>query len=179
MFNNVDSMEKFLLQEHVFICGRWLTLDKWNDGTNFCKNATALMWVQFSNVPHSYWSKEGLSHIASSIGKPVMLDAVTAKIEPVRFARICISIGKATPKPDFIMVSVIDDDSGKVIKSKVDILYPLPRCSNCNRFGHLSCHEYGSDSSTGPSRPGKKQKQNLDLMVSCNEEPQGGNISIV
>lgn len=52
---------------------------------DFCKNHeqmnSLLLWVTFPALPLHFWATENLSRIASSLGKPICTDRLTAKGE--------------------------------------------------------------------------------------------------
>lgn len=73
-------------------------------------------------MPHSYWSREGLSLIAQSIGTPLTFDEVRSKFEPLKFTRIQVELAYSAHRPPFLMVLVkyyfgVDEDI------KVDVQY--------------------------------------------------------
>lgn len=49
--------------------------------------------VKIRKLPLECWTKEGLSRIASKIGKPLHVDVATAKQQRIAFSRVCIEIG--------------------------------------------------------------------------------------
>ncbi|GAV73257.1 DUF4283 domain-containing protein [Cephalotus follicularis] len=61
------------------ICGYHLALRKWSKGMSLkleeCN--TIPIWVKLSNVPIQFWTKMGLSYIASVLGRPLYMDAST------------------------------------------------------------------------------------------------------
>lgn len=55
------------------------------------------MWVKLFNVPLEAWSINGISAIASSLGKPIIMDNATAKmcnegIGMINYARVLIEV---------------------------------------------------------------------------------------
>lgn len=44
------------------------------------------------DVPHSYWSREGLTHIAKAVKIPLKFDENTARFEPLRFASVQVML---------------------------------------------------------------------------------------
>lgn len=91
----------------------------------------------------SYWTPKGLSYIASGIGKPLFVDKIIEKLEPMNFARICIEISSSSALTDKLDLVVLDDETGfeKVVEVRVEYQNKPQSCSHCNSFGHsmLEC----------------------------------------
>nr|GEX56294.1 hypothetical protein [Tanacetum cinerariifolium] len=74
--------------EHVLERGPWmirhipLILTKWNPSISLNKESITKVhvWVKTHKVPVVAYSEDGLSLIATQIGKPIMLDAFTSSI---------------------------------------------------------------------------------------------------
>lgn len=58
---------------------RLMVLQEWHPDLEFEKESLSKLplWIQLYNVPLQYWSEEGLSYIASGIGKPLYADEMT------------------------------------------------------------------------------------------------------
>ncbi|KAK1369730.1 hypothetical protein POM88_035822 [Heracleum sosnowskyi] len=63
------------------------------------------LWVKLHNLLDYYWTEEGLSHVASAIGPPVV-DALTAQLNPLPFARVCVTYSYGDPLLDTIAVAM-------------------------------------------------------------------------
>lgn len=89
------------------------------------------------DVPHSYWSREGLTFIAKAVGIPLKFDENTVRVEPLRFSSVQVMLSYSSPRPDFIWVP-LEDECGNSELVKVSFVYPqLPySCSHCKAFGH-------------------------------------------
>lgn len=111
----------------------------WMEGSKFRKNVITRVpcWVRFADVPHSFWTRKGLTSIAKTVGKPLQLDVATAKLDPMKYARIQIDLEYGAPRPDYTWVQILNCD-GEEEKLKIEIEYPqLPySCSLCRAFGH-------------------------------------------
>lgn len=109
------------------------------EGSKFKRNVIDKIpaWIRLVDVPHSYWSKEGLSLIALAVGKPLKFDDLTARFEPIKFTGIQIEFIYTAPRPDFIWVPILDCDENEE-NIKVEIQYTqIPySCSLCPAFGH-------------------------------------------
>jgi hypothetical protein len=51
-----------------------------------------LVGVKFFGVPLEYWTPNGLSYVASAVGRPLDTDALTATKNKISFARVCVEI---------------------------------------------------------------------------------------
>jgi len=137
-FASIGSMEAVLAEGPKHVASKLLLLQPWKEGVNYSNvNATTLpIWVKFSNVPLSYWNNDGLSYLASSIGKPISVDATTAKLEPLPFARICVEVNAESNFPSSIKVAVLHDEDLNYVPVTVEYQSKPSSCSTCHVFGH-------------------------------------------
>ena len=139
-FGSVEEMEKVLALNSVNIGGKRLYLGPWSDGSQFKRNAIKSIstWIRLIDVPHSYWSVEGLGNIAKVVGKPICLDNQTALLNPMKFAGVMVQLKYGTSYPKAVWVPVINEDDGSIVKVKVGIEYSaVPQsCKFCQAFGH-------------------------------------------
>ncbi|KAK3225375.1 hypothetical protein Dsin_005237 [Dipteronia sinensis] len=63
-----------------------------DEGCKAWKNCLVPVWVKFFNIPHEYWTKEGLSYVASAVGKPFYANSLTETMKRISYARICVKI---------------------------------------------------------------------------------------
>ncbi|CAM8935056.1 unnamed protein product [Rhodiola kirilowii] len=115
---------------------RSLVLKPWSPDENYERESvTALpIWVRFPGLNLHMRCEEILSMIASTVGKPLRTDGFTATSEKLYYARVLIEVY-----------------ASKELKREVGIKRPRgtnyyqiihyewvpPRCSHCQRFGHL------------------------------------------
>lgn len=94
--------------------------------------------MKFYNIPLSYLSIDGLSYIASAVGKPLFVDKLMKKLEPMNFARVCIEISLASALPSSIDLVVIDEESNseKIISVRVEYQNKPQLYSHCKTFGY-------------------------------------------
>ncbi|WMV59334.1 hypothetical protein MTR67_052719 [Solanum verrucosum] len=71
------------------------------------------LWIKFPNLPMTCWSKDSLSRIASTVGKPVYADECTAKQTRISFSQMLIEVNVSNPLPDEITVL---ESNGRQIK---------------------------------------------------------------
>ncbi|CAI9780677.1 unnamed protein product [Fraxinus pennsylvanica] len=50
------------------------------------------VWEKLYNIPFEYWTTEGLSHVASVVGRPLYADAITLTRKCLSFAHVCLEI---------------------------------------------------------------------------------------
>lgn len=91
------------------------------------------LWVYLKKVPLNMFSWEGLSFITSAVGHPVRLHPETAACSNFEVAKIFVKADLSKDLPTKIRFSKNGNDFW------VDFIYPWlpPRCSTCNKWGHL------------------------------------------
>lgn len=97
------------------------------------------IWVKFTNIPDCYWTKEGLSNLASVIGRPRGADQLTSKLEIMPFAMMQIQYELGDPLPNEIKVKNLHPVTQEKTVETVLVSYPdRPLvCSGCKSLGHL------------------------------------------
>ncbi|GJU77189.1 RNA-directed DNA polymerase, eukaryota, reverse transcriptase zinc-binding domain protein, partial [Tanacetum coccineum] len=81
-FNNKEGLK------HVLEIGPWMVRNKpllvqqWNPSLCIEKKELEVipLWIKLSNVPLEAWSNKGISDIASSVRKPVIMDQTTTEM---------------------------------------------------------------------------------------------------
>ncbi|KAF7124404.1 hypothetical protein RHSIM_Rhsim12G0145000 [Rhododendron simsii] len=83
---------------------RLKVLQEWHPDLEFEKESLSKLplWIQLSNVPLQYWPEEGLSYIASGIGKPLHADEMTESARRISYAKICVEVGVHSELPHSI-----------------------------------------------------------------------------
>lgn len=137
-FDSVAHRDEALAGGPKHVASKLLLLQQWREGVNFSNASVASipLWVKFSNIPLSYWTSNGLSYIASSIGRPIAIDDTTAKLDPLPFARICVEVKADSNFPKSINVAIIGEDGLSYVPVAVDYQSKPPICSSCKIFGH-------------------------------------------
>ncbi|XP_058190906.1 uncharacterized protein LOC131308106 [Rhododendron vialii] len=117
------------------VAGKLLILKPWEPQMVLTKEklSTIPVWVQFSKIPLEFWTEQGLSYIASALGKPLYADDMTEKGKRLSFAKICVEIHVDTPLLDVVEVEYANGAS-----AFINVKYPWKpsRCSECHVFGH-------------------------------------------
>ena len=158
-FGEEADMKKVLALGSVQMNGKRLYLAPWTDGATFQKNVIKRVstWIKLVDVPHSYWTMEGLGHIARAVGEPISLDKQTSTFHPMKYAGVLVEIQYGASFPKAVWVPVLEDDNCDIVKVKVGIEYSsVPQsCSFCKAFGH-----YDSRCEKNPSyvKPPTKEK---------------------
>lgn len=151
------------------------------------KNDSIPLWVRFRNLPDYYWTREGLSCVASSIGPPICADKVTSQLNPVQFAKMCVRYKLGDPLPEKIKVAVMDINSKELSPSEVaeiEVSYPQRPmvCTGCKQLGHLvgACPtvkrvwvQKGVKTDTSAIIPENKTTVSVEALV---EKAEGGKI---
>ncbi|GKD69680.1 hypothetical protein Tco_1323770, partial [Tanacetum coccineum] len=103
------------------------------------------VWVKIHKVPVVAYSEDGLSLIASQVGKPIMLDAFTSAMctEPwgrIGYARALIEISaeKDVKKEVKMAIPILNGQGHTKVKMDVEYEWQPPRYMECQLFGHDS-----------------------------------------
>lgn len=104
------------------------------------KITTMPIWVKFTNIPDSYWTRDGMSSLASVVGRPICADKLTEKLNIRPYARFCVEFKLGDKILDKIQATVLDPWTGGKSVVDVDIEYQtVPKvCDFCDSLGHLS-----------------------------------------
>lgn len=135
-FDTQVSLDAVLEGGPWHFAGRPIILRKWEPHLSIEKDNISKIpiWVHFFNIPLEYWTPEGLSYIASMIGKPLRVDKTTAEGRRISYARICIEIDATE---EWLTEFELEATAGiKPISIKVEYQWTPTRCSMCKCFGH-------------------------------------------
>ncbi|KAL2249910.1 UNVERIFIED_CONTAM: hypothetical protein Sindi_2464700 [Sesamum indicum] len=96
---------------------------------------------ELRHLPVELWTKEGLSTVASGVGKPLYPDAITRACTRLDFARVCVMLGISSKLPKHIIIMMPDENGGES-PCKIDVEYEWvpPRCTTCMTLGHSVKH---------------------------------------
>ncbi|KAL8155890.1 hypothetical protein AgCh_001079 [Apium graveolens] len=105
----------------------------------FTKGTVSYTKVRFEQVPYCYWTEEGLSALASTIGPPLDADELTYKLEVLPFTKICVEYTIDNDLPNTLDVTVLDPVSNEKSITTVLVNYPNKPliCMICKSLGHL------------------------------------------
>ncbi|XP_023637692.1 uncharacterized protein LOC111830242 [Capsella rubella] len=98
------------------------------------KLQTAPTWAILRNVPPQLYSLEGISVIASGIGKSFHTEK--SWLDPVNIGttKVKVVINLNSPLPAAV---VVRDVQGNTARVPVEYPRPPPKCLNCGKYGHL------------------------------------------
>ncbi|KAG5554544.1 hypothetical protein RHGRI_012185 [Rhododendron griersonianum] len=85
-----------------------------------------------------YWTEEGLSYLASAIGKPLYADEMTEATSRISYARICVEVDVQSVLPHSIDLIT---SSGRLVKINVKYPWRPLKCVSCKVFGHTECSQ--------------------------------------
>ncbi|KAL0409565.1 UNVERIFIED_CONTAM: hypothetical protein Sradi_1890900 [Sesamum radiatum] len=125
--------------EEVIEGGPWLfysqpiVLQKWEPGMVLRKlqYTQVPVWIKLRHLPVELWTNEGLSTMASRIGKPLYPDAITQACTRLDFACACVMLDISSKLPKHIVIMVPRED-GSESACKVDVEYEWlpPKCND-------------------------------------------------
>ncbi|KAL0299870.1 UNVERIFIED_CONTAM: hypothetical protein Sangu_3150900 [Sesamum angustifolium] len=102
------------------------------------KHTEVPVWIKLRHLPVELWTTDGLSTVASGIGKPLYPDAITRACTRLDFARVCVMLNVNSKLPKHIVIMMPNEHGGES-PCKVDVEKWLPpKCTNCTSLGHAS-----------------------------------------
>ncbi|KAL2231086.1 UNVERIFIED_CONTAM: hypothetical protein Sindi_1703000 [Sesamum indicum] len=138
-FKSVADMEDIIEGGPWLFQGQPIVLQKWESGMVLrkLKHTQVPVWVKLRHLPVELWTEEGLSIVASGVGKPLYPDAITKACTRLDFARVCVMLDVNSKMPKHIIIMTPDEEGGEV-PCKVDVEYEWlpPRCTSCMTLGH-------------------------------------------
>ncbi|GJX35827.1 reverse transcriptase domain-containing protein, partial [Tanacetum coccineum] len=148
-FDTKSGMDQVIERGPWLIRNTPLILNKWAPNISLKPDevTTVPVWVKLYNVPVVAYSEDGLSLIATQVGKPIMLDSFTSSMcvdswGRISFARALIEIhANSELKKEVKMAIPIDDvDGSGYISEVIQVEYEWtpPHCLDCKLFGHNS-----------------------------------------
>ncbi|GKA40584.1 hypothetical protein Tco_0733177 [Tanacetum coccineum] len=144
-FTSITGLEQVLEQGPWLIRNQPLMLTKWTPNLELSKDKVTKVsvWVKIHKVPVVAYCEDGLSLIATQIGKPIMLDSFTSSMcsEPwgrLGFARALIEVSaeKELKQVVTMAVPIIDGEGYTKERMSVEYEWKPPRCMECKVFGH-------------------------------------------
>ncbi|KAL2246406.1 UNVERIFIED_CONTAM: hypothetical protein Sindi_2908800 [Sesamum indicum] len=93
-FKTIIAMEDIIKGGPWLFQGQPIVLQKWEPGMVLrkLKHTQVLVWIKLRHLPVELWTEEGLSTVASGVGKPLYPDAITRACTRLDFARVCIML---------------------------------------------------------------------------------------
>ncbi|KAL0455390.1 UNVERIFIED_CONTAM: LINE-1 reverse transcriptase [Sesamum latifolium] len=123
-FTNCTAMEEVIDGGPWLFQGQPIVLQHWVPGMALRKHGHTQVpiWVKLCHLPVELWTSDGLSTIASGIGRPLYLDAITKAGTRLNFARVCVMVDFNSTLPKHLVVMFSGEDGGEQ-PFRVDIEY--------------------------------------------------------
>ncbi|VFQ69892.1 unnamed protein product [Cuscuta campestris] len=140
IFKQEDDYQRWFYRRRWNIQGILLTICKWspNHSPNH-DNPISPLWVEVSHVPVHLNDHRALFTIASSLGRPIKLDAKTVIGATPGKVRFCVEMDVSIALPPRIHVWLGERDIWLLCKYEQVMDY----CASCSGFGHAktSCRK--------------------------------------
>lgn len=117
-----------------------MVLQIWNADIEYEKEGLKKLpiWIQLYNVALQFWTAEGLSYIASFVGKPLYADEMTESAKRISYAKICVEVDVATSLPYSVDLFTA---SGSTVSIAIRYPWRPVKCGTCCVFGHSECNQ--------------------------------------
>ncbi|GJW24772.1 RNA-directed DNA polymerase, eukaryota, reverse transcriptase zinc-binding domain protein [Tanacetum coccineum] len=144
-FNNLEGLQTVIDKGPWMVNNRPLIVQKWNPdiGMQKAEHCKLPIWVKLTDVPLEAWSTDGISALASSLGNPLIMDAMTASMchngmGRIDFARVLVEMDASKEFKSVIEVQYRDNENKIKGTKKVNVSYDWKpaACSHCKVFGH-------------------------------------------
>ena len=135
-FKTEEEMHAVMEKGPWMFGGKNIILQQWHPRYNFDKSkiSTLLVWIRLHGLPFPLWSKQGLSLVASMVGRPLSCDELTYNCTRLEYARLCVEIDASLP-----VIKSFDIEcplSADPITVTVDYEWKPKHCEQCKVFGH-------------------------------------------
>ncbi|KAL0439882.1 UNVERIFIED_CONTAM: hypothetical protein Slati_2471200 [Sesamum latifolium] len=132
-------MEEVIEEGLWLFQGQPIVLQKWEPGMVLHKlqHTQVSVWIKLRHLPIELWTNEGLSTVASGIGKPLYPDAITRACTRLNFTRVCVMLDISSKLPKHIVIMAPrEDGSESACKVNVEYEWLPPKCNTCMSLGH-------------------------------------------
>ncbi|GJV69538.1 cysteine-rich receptor-like protein kinase [Tanacetum coccineum] len=142
---DVADVEKVLESGPWMIRKSPIILTKWSSQLSLKKGEITCVpvWVNLHGVPVLAYSGDGLSLIATQIGKPLLLDAFTSSMckeswGRISFARALIEVSSESELKTEVTMAIPNEKGDGYTKEVIRVEYEWkpPHCGDCKIFGH-------------------------------------------
>ncbi|GJX09403.1 RNA-directed DNA polymerase, eukaryota, reverse transcriptase zinc-binding domain protein [Tanacetum coccineum] len=144
-FRDEEGLNFILESGPWMVNNKPLFIQKWNTGVIMDKKEpkTLPLWFKLYFVPIEAWTVNGIRAIASSLGKPLIMDKTTTRMcsegrGRVGYARVLVEVQADKEFKDKIKICYKSSKNQCGFSKFVEVEYSWkpPRCSVCNVFGH-------------------------------------------
>ncbi|KAK4384266.1 hypothetical protein Sango_3078000 [Sesamum angolense] len=140
-FKTVAAMEEVIEGGPWLYLGQPIVLQKWEPGMVLrkLKHTEVPVCIKLQYLPVELWMTNGLSTVASGIGRPLYPDAITRACTRLDFARECIMLNVSLKLPKHTVI-MMPNELGGESACKVDVEYEWlpPKCTGCSSLSHSS-----------------------------------------
>ncbi|GJX49003.1 reverse transcriptase domain-containing protein [Tanacetum coccineum] len=152
-FASKEGLDQVLQRGLWMIRKSPIILTKWSSGLSLKKGevTSVPVWVKLHGVPILAYSEDGLSLIATQIGKPLLLDAFTSSMcvkswSQINFARSLIEVSSESELKSKVTMAILNEEGDGYTKEVIRVEYEWkpPHCGDCKIFGHdlLQCPKH-------------------------------------
>ncbi|GJV60944.1 reverse transcriptase domain-containing protein [Tanacetum coccineum] len=122
-----------------------IILTKWTPSLSLTKDGVTNVpiWVKLHRVPVIEYSEDGLSLIATQVGKPIMLDAFTSSMCAeswgcISFACALIEVSSGFDLKSEVVMAIPNEEGNGHTQEVIIVEYEWkpPHCADCKTFGH-------------------------------------------
>ena len=155
-FKTELEMQEVLEKGPWMFGGKTIILQQWHPHFVFDKNKISKLpvWIRLHGLPFPLWSKNGLSLVASMVGRPLSCDEQTYNCTRLDYARVCVEADATLP---FINQFEIESSlSADPILIEVEYEWKPPRCDKCNLFGQVCTKERSKTDNEATEYPASK-----------------------
>ncbi|GKC51394.1 zinc knuckle CX2CX4HX4C containing protein [Tanacetum coccineum] len=148
-FDSRAGLEAVLEGDPWLIHNSLIILKKWSMDTRLLKEELTRIpiWVKLHDVPIKVFEEDGISLIATFIGKHIMLDSYTSSMcndswGRSSFARCLIEINSEADLVDVVTIGIPSLTGDDFTKETIRVEYEWrpPRCDLCKIFSHVHDH---------------------------------------
>ncbi|KAI0529035.1 hypothetical protein KFK09_001580 [Dendrobium nobile] len=117
-----------------FFLGKPFVLQKWVPNFKPVREdfSSIPIWFKIIDLPLPCWTPEGISRIASKIGKPLVVNDLTAEKTRLTYARVCVQVSKDCAYPETIPISIL----GEPFILKIQCEWKPSPCQHCGSIVH-------------------------------------------
>ncbi|KAL0427762.1 UNVERIFIED_CONTAM: hypothetical protein Slati_2951000 [Sesamum latifolium] len=114
-FANCVALEEVIDGGPWLFQGQPIVLQKRTSGLALRKHGHTQVpiWVKLRHIPVELWTTDGLSTIASGIGRPLYRDAITKAGTRLDFARVCVMVDFNATLPKHIVMIFSGEDGNE------------------------------------------------------------------
>ncbi|GJY52437.1 zinc knuckle CX2CX4HX4C containing protein [Tanacetum coccineum] len=144
-FHNTEGLEAIVESGPWMVNSKPFFVQKWDIHVCLDKKEPEMIpiWVRLCNVPLEAWTTKGISALASRLGKPLVMDNVTAEmckmgVGRVRYARVLVEVSAKKVLPQEFKIVYRDKGNEEICRKVIHVKYDRKptRCSECCVFGH-------------------------------------------